>query len=207
MANRSDPFSLPPAVRRVSSAFRWAGWISFWSQIVLAVVSGIVLLFAASNFGAVSQPVNTGIPGVPAAPAGGAINPGSGAGLGLAVLGLLALFAGAYWAFRYTRIARQLKTLDAQSRPKPGDARWTLRTGLLINLSGMLLTILGAQAIVGSLVGKSFAQGIGIFTGNFARFINPSDIFLVQANTNTIMAHFIGLVATLWVLRLVDHRS
>jgi hypothetical protein len=207
MANRSDPLALPPAVRRVSSAFRWAGWISFWSQIVLAVVSGIVLLFAASNFGAVSQPVPSTIPGVPAVPAGNTFNPGAGAGLGLAVLGLLALFAGSYWAFRYTRIARQLKTLDAQARPKPGDARWTLRTGLAINLAGMLLTILGAQTIVGSLVGKSFAQGIGIFTGNFARFINPSDIFLVQANTNTIMAHFIGLVATLWILRLVDNRS
>ena len=70
----------------------------------------------------------------------------------------------------------------------------------------MLLTILGAQAIVGSLVAKSFSQGIGIFTGSFQRFINPLDIFLVQANTNTIMAHFIGLLATLGILRTADRQ-
>lgn len=205
MANRSSSYSLPPAVQRVATAFRMVGWVSFWTQIVLGVISGIVLIFAAGSIGAASRP--TVVPGVPGAvaPSGG-VNPGTGAGLSLAVLGLLALFAGAYWAFRYTRLSRQLKTADSQERPKRGDALWTLRIGLLINLIGMLLTILGAQAIVGSLVAKSFEQGAGIFTGNFQRFINPLDIFLVQANTNTIMAHFIGLVATLWILRSVNRQ-
>lgn len=206
MVNRSDPYSMPPAVRRVATAFRIVGWISFWTQIVLAVISAVVLLFAAGSFGA-STAVPPAIPGVPTTvPTGGGVNPGTGAGLFLAVLGLLALFGGAYWAFRYTRLSRKLKAPDAQSRPKRGDALQALRFGLMINLVGMLLTILGAQAIVGSLVAKSFAQGVGIFTGNFQRFINPLDIFLVQANTNTIMAHFVGVVATLWILRLVNRQ-
>ncbi len=206
MANRSSSYSLPPAVQRVATAFRLVGWISFWSQLVLGVISGVVLIFAAGSIGAAST-TPTVVPGVPGAvaPSGG-VNPGTGAGLTLAVLGLLTLFAGAYWAFRYTRLSRQLKTSDSQERPKRGDALWTLRIGLLINLVGMLLTILGAQAIVGSLVAKSFAQGVGIFTGNFQRFINPLDIFLVQANTNTILAHFIGLIATLWILRSVNRQ-
>jgi hypothetical protein len=207
MVNRSDPYSLPPAVRRVSNAFRLVGWVSFWTQIVLAIVSGVVLIFAAASFGsAANVPVQT-IPGtVPVAPAGG-VDPGRGVGLFLAVLGLLALFGGAFWAFRYTRLSRKLKTVDAQTRLKKGDAVQALNIGLLINLIGMLLTILGAQAIVGSLVAKSFAQGVGIFSGNFQRFINPLDIFLVQANTNTIMAHFIGLLATLWILRSVNRHN
>ena len=204
MANQIDSYSLPPAVRRVATAFRLGGWLSFWIQIVLAVVSAVVLLFAAGSFGASSAPVQT-IPGVPPTqiPTGG-FNPGTGAGLFLAVLGLLTLFVGAYWAYRYTRISRKLR--DAENRPKRADVLRILYIGLGINLVGMLLTILGAQAIVGSLVAKSFSQGIGIFTGNFQRFINPLDIFLVQANTNTIMAHFIGLLATLGILRTADRQ-
>ncbi|MFM7427537.1 MAG: DUF3611 family protein [Elainella sp.] len=203
MANPTDSNSLPPALRRVATAFRFGGWISFWTQIVLAVVSGVVLLFAAGSFGAAATQPVAPVPGAVPVPSGG-VNPGTGAGLFLAVLGLLALFAGAYWAFRYTRLSRKLRS--AQDRPKRGAALQALYIGLGINLVGMLLTILGAQAIVGSLVAKSFAQGIGIFSGNFQRFINPLDIFLVQANTNTIMAHFIGLVATLAILRAVERQ-
>jgi hypothetical protein len=207
MANRSaDPYSLPPAIRRVSNIFRVIGWGSFWAQIVLAVVSGVVLIFAAGSLGAATNTAVPQVPGaVPVAPTG-TINPGTGAGLFLAVLGLLSLFAGAFWAFRYTRLSRKLKTPDAQARLKKGDAVQALNIGLLINLIGMALTVLGAQAIVGSLVAKSFAQGAGIFTGNFQRFINPLDIFLVQANTNTIMAHLIGLIATLLILRSVNRQ-
>lgn len=196
MANRSSSYALPPVIQRLATTFWLAGWISFWVQIVLAVISGVVLLFAAGSVG--SAAVTT--PGVP----GAGINPGTGAGLFLAVLGLLTLFGGAYWAFSYTRLSRKFKAAYAEDRPKPSSATRTLEIGLTINLVGMLLTILGAQAIIGSLVAKSFAQGVGIFSGNFRNFINPLDIFLVQANTNTILAHFVGLIATLWILRTVN---
>ncbi|WNZ24465.1 DUF3611 family protein [Leptolyngbya sp. NK1-12] len=207
MANRSDSYSLPPVVQQVATAFRLVGWISFWTQIVLGVVSGVILIFAAGSFGAAaSQTTTIGPGGIPTTVPTGAVDPGRGAGLLLAVLGLLALFGGAYWAFRYTRLSRKLRAARPEERLKRGDAIRALRLGLLINLAGMLLTILGAQAIVGSLVAKSFAQGVGIFTGNFQRFINPLDIFLVQANTNTIMGHFVGLLATLWILRSVNRQ-
>lgn len=196
MANRTESYALPPAVKRAAGSFRMTGWVSFWAQIVLAVVSGIVLLFAASGLGAAAA----------SATQPGAASPGTGAGLLFAVLGLLALFVGAYWSFRYTRLARRLKTANAQMRPKPGDLVQALKIGLLINLSGMLLTILGAQAIIGTLVGKSFAQGFAIFSGNVLKSITPLDIFLVQANTNTIMAHFIGLVASLWLLQSMNRQ-
>jgi Protein of unknown function (DUF3611) len=91
-------------------------------------------------------------------------------------------------------------------RPKKVDVNQTLRLGLIINLIGMVLTILGAQAIVGSLVAKSFAQGFSFFSGVPSRFINPLDVFLVQANVNIIMAHFVGLLATLWLLRSMSRQ-
>jgi hypothetical protein len=190
---------MPPTVRRVAGALKWIGWISFWTQVALGVVSAVVLLFAGSNLSAPAQnPLN------PSAPV--AANPGTGAGLFFAVLGLLSLFVGAYWAFRYTRLARQLKTPNSQSRPRRGDAMQVLRFGLFISLGGLGLTILGMQAIAGSLVLKSFEQGFAIFSGNPLRFITPLDLFVVQAAANTLMAHFVGLVATLWLTRSVNRQ-
>ncbi|GAB4381902.1 MAG: hypothetical protein Kow00121_41330 [Elainellaceae cyanobacterium] len=165
---------------------------------MLGVISGIVLTFAGSNLRSVPNP------SLSTAPA--SANPGTGAGLFFAVLGLLCLFAGAYWAFRYTRLSRRLKTPNAQNRPSRGDTAQLLQIGLLINLAGLLLAILGAQAIAGSLVLKSFEQGFVIFSGNPLRFITPLDLFVVQANANTIMAHFIGLIASLWLIRCVNRQ-
>jgi amino acid transporter len=194
MANKIASSSLPPAVQRVSNSFRLSGWISFWTQIILSVISAALLGFGGVNRGAATQP-------------GVAPNPGLGGGIFFAVAGLVALFIGAYWAFSYTRLARRLKTPDAQARPKPGDLIKMLRLGLLINLLGTLLTLLGAQAIVGSLLLKSFAQAGSLFSGTLSRFVTPLDIFLVQANINTLMAHFFGIIATLWLIQVMNRKG
>lgn len=194
MANKIASNSLPPAVQRVSSSFRTVGWVSFWAQIVLAVISGAVLAFAGLNLGGAPQP-------------GTAPNPGVGGGIFFAVCGLIALFIGAYFAFNYTRLARRLKTPNAQARPKPGDLIKTLRVGLLVNLLGTLLTLLGAQAIVGSLLVKSLSQAGSLFSGNLSKFVTPLDVFLVQANINTLMAHFVGVIATLWLIQVMNRKG
>jgi amino acid transporter len=189
MASSNELYSLPPAVRRIASAFRLVGVITFWVQIVLAVVSTLVLLFATSSLSIRS----------------GATNPGTGIGLLFAILGLVVLYAGAYWAFRYTRLSKQLQTPDTKVRPKRGDAIQAIRIGLIINLLGMLLTLLGAQAIVGALLAKSLAQPQGATIYDPGRLnqlmIQPLDIFIVQANTNTIFAHFVGVLGSLWLVR------
>lgn len=194
MANKIASSSLPPAVQRVASSFRIAGWVSFWAQIVLAVISGAVLAFAGLNLGGAPQP-------------GTSPNPGVGGGIFFALCGLIALFIGAYFAFNYTRLARRLKTPDAQTRPKPGDLIKTLRVGLLVNLLGTLLTLLGAQAIVGSLLVKSLSQAGSLFSGNLSKFVTPLDVFLVQANINTLMAHFVGVIATLWLIQVMNRKG
>jgi Protein of unknown function (DUF3611) len=194
MANKIASNSLPPAVQRVASSFRVAGWVSFWAQIILAAISGAVLAFAGLNRGGTTQP-------------GAPPNPGVGGGIFFAVCGLVALFIGAYFAFSYTRLARRLKTPDAQSRPKPGDLIRMLRLGLLINLSGTLMTLLGAEALVGSLMVKSLAQVGGFFSGNLSKFVTPLDVFLVQANINTLMAHFVGVIATLWLIQVMNRKG
>jgi hypothetical protein len=185
-------YSLPPAVRRIARSFRLVGWISFWTQAVLAVVSSLVLMFALVNIGARS---------------GGNANPGSGVGLLFAALGLVAVYLSAFWAFRYTRLGRQLGSRSTARRPTPKDALRTLHLGTVISMVGMLTTLVGSQALIGSLLGKALVQpqGAAVFVpGNINQYVEAFDIFVVQANTNTLLAHFVSLAATLWLLRTVN---
>ncbi|NET32316.1 MAG: DUF3611 family protein [Cyanothece sp. SIO1E1] len=189
MAGPIDSYSLPPAVRRIATSFRIFGWVSFWVQIVLAVVASLVLLFASLNENA--------------------DNPATGFGLFFATCGLVTLYLGVFWAFRYTRLAKRLKGSGSGPRPKPKDAMQALRLGLIINLVGMLLTLMGAEAIVGALLAKSLAQpqGVGLFNSrNITQFIQSLDIFLVQANTHTLVAHFVGIVASLFLVQSVNRQ-
>jgi Protein of unknown function (DUF3611) len=186
-------YSLPPAVRRISGSFRLVGWISFWIQVVLGVVSSAVLLFSSVSLGARS---------------GGTPNPGTGAGLFLAGLGLLAAYISAFWAFRYARIGQRLRSRDTGKRPTPKEAIQALRLGLVISLAGMLLTLMGGQALIGSLLAKALAQpqgGAAIFNpNNVNQYVEAFDIFIIQANTNILLAHFTSVAATLWLLRTIN---
>lgn len=190
--NSELDYSLPPAVRRIASAFRLTGWISFWIQVVLAVVSSLVLLFALVSLGARTA-------------AGGA--PGAAAAIFLALLGLVAVYVSIYWAFRYVLLGRRLRSRDASKRPSPKDAIQALRLGVIISMVGMLLTLFGGQALIGSLMIKAMQQPQGgtlIMPGGVNQYVTTFDIFIVQANTNTLLAHFASLAATLWLLRVVN---
>ncbi len=195
MANGSDSQPLSPTRKRVATIFRTIGWIGFWIQLVLAVVSGFVLLFAAAS----SRGSN---PSTGAA----ASNSGTGFGLFFAVCGLLALFLSVYWAFRYTRLARQLQAPTSETRPKKSDLNQALRVGLLGNLVGMLLTLVGLEAIVGAILAKSLSlgQGAAIYSADPTRFVQSLDLFVIQANVNTTVAHFAGIVVSLWLLNSLN---
>ncbi|GAB1541108.1 hypothetical protein NUACC21_37780 [Scytonema sp. NUACC21] len=180
-------------LRAIASAFRLTGWISFWTQLVLGVVSGGILLSAVvfSRGGNNSN------------------NPGTGFGAFFAIAGLIALGVGIYLAFRYTRIGRQLDSSNPSNRPRKIETVQILQLALVVHLVGMLLTLLGAQAIAGTLIVKSLTLpqlgGVGVYTQiDPNRIIQPLDIFVVQANTNTVTAHFAGLVASIWLLNRIS---
>lgn len=191
MREKSETSSLPPALQRVALALRTFGGISFWLQLVLGVVSLFILVFATIS-----------------GSAGRSANQGTGFGAFFAICGLVTLGVGAYFAFRYTRLARNLLESNAAGRPSKSDTLQIIRLGLIVNLVGMLLTIVGAQAIIGSILAKSFAQpqgavGVGGIV-DLNRFVQPLDLFVVQANTNTIAAHFVGITASLWLFNRVN---
>ncbi|MTJ09198.1 DUF3611 family protein [Anabaena sp. UHCC 0204] len=176
-------------LRFIAQKFRLAGWISFWIQLVLGVVSGVILLLYA---------ISSQRPGSPAN------NPGTGFGLFLAICGLITLGVGIYLAFRYTRISKDLQSSNPNNRPRKSETVQVLRLGIWVNLGGILFTLLGAQAIVGSLAARAITQTQFLFgTQGNQPFISGLDMFVVQANINTISAHFSGLIASLFLLNRI----
>lgn len=168
--------------------FRVVGWISLGLQLTLGAVSGVAILFSTIP----SQELNDS-----------AANPGTGFGIFLAICGVLVLFVSAFLAFRYTRIAKRLEDPNPSLRPKKTNTIKILRISLTVSVVGMFLTLLGAEAAAGLLLAKALTQPTGLAVYNPERIIRPLDVFVIQANINVIAAHFVGIVAALWLLKSV----
>lgn len=176
-------------LRAIAQTFRLAGWISFWIQLSLGVVSGVILL-ANSLFGRNANNIGN--------------NAGTGFGILLEVCGLVALATGIYLAYRYTRFGNLLQSSNPSNRPRKSETLQVLRLGLWVNLGGILLTLLGAQAIVGSFTLRALSQGQFLFSPQANQaIISGLDMFVVLANIQTLQAHFAGLLATLWLLNRI----
>jgi hypothetical protein len=180
-----DSNDISPNVLRVVLALRRWGWVSFWAQVVLCVVSSIVLLQLILLRGN-----QTGLP------TGADSNPATLPGLSFAWGGVAILGASIFWTFRYTQMAKKLRSPD---RPTKTQTVFQIKIGLIINLLGMLVTLFGAAAIIGALTLRS-QQGVFAGSGNFNLTIQPLDFQIIQASFNIIFAHYIGLVASLWLL-------
>jgi hypothetical protein len=96
-----------------------------------------------------------------------------------------------------------MQVSDSSSRPRKADTLQVIRYGLIVNLTGMFFAILGAEALAGIVLVKSLNVPQGVFNQDFSKFVNSVDLLIVQANTNTIAAHFSGIVSTLWLLNRI----
>lgn len=190
MANRSDAPSAN--LQQIAKTFRLTGWISFWFQLVLTIVSSIVLMFTALSRG-------------PGANASGA---NTGIGVTLTFLGILVLGFNMYWTLvRYIATGRRLLGAPT-NRPKKSETIQALRVGVTASLVGLLLALLGAEAIVGLLFAKAASQGVAGFVNvDPTKFIQPLDILVVQASINVILAQFVGISAALWLLNRMSRTS
>ena len=83
--------------------------------------------------------------------------------------------------------------------------RKSIDVGVVINLIGMMFTIIGAEQIVGGLAIKvltTSSRSVALGAES-SQFLQPLDILVVQANTNTLFSHFSNLVAMLFLTRSV----
>lgn len=185
--NYTLPPTTPPPLR-VGSALKVSGWIILWTQLVLALVAGGVLVFYAS-FGSNSSRSNV---------------ISTGFGLFFAVCGLITLAISIFFAYQFTRFGQRLSAETPTTRPSKPQTIRLVRQGLLTNMLGMVLTLMGAQAIVGSILAIALSQPQGwIFRSVAAPIVQPFDLFVVQANINAITAHFIGIAINFWLFNRV----
>ncbi|DBA90214.1 TPA: hypothetical protein ACH3X1_003514 [Trebouxia sp. C0004] len=154
-----------------AAACRRFGWLSFWTQLVLSVVSAIILLFSVA-FTSLNGPSIS---------------------LWLTLFGVVAGFLSTFWSFGYTRLSRRLYRYlstgpdDNSKRVKKADVLNTLMRGSWINVLGLGSTLLGLQATVGLLVAKTLTNATANpFLAGGAGSYNPVlalDVFLVQVCT------------------------
>jgi hypothetical protein len=138
-------------------------------------------------------------------------------GFAFSSIGVLVALVNAFWTWNVTRLCRRIVTKNIDDSIAVSLHRKYAKTAVLISLVGMLFALLGAEQIVGTLASKILSAGsfgyaapAGV-TLNGALAVTPIqavDIFLVQANTNSLLSHFASLVCYLFLqTRLPKLRS
>ncbi|MBD2327155.1 DUF3611 family protein [Alkalinema sp. FACHB-956] len=196
MTSQLDNSPAPPNLKQIAKTFRLVGWVSFWAQLVLAIISGLIFIFAVLSAAAFSRS---------ATPGASAANPGTGGGIFFATCSLFVLAYCIYRSFQYVQLGRRLQETNPSFRPKKSETVQFLWRSLLVRGVGLLLAVMAAEAITGVLLGKAFLSMGAIFNPlAINQIIQPLDIFLVLANTHLITAHFIGSAASLWLLNRIN---
>jgi len=68
-----------------------------------------------------------------------------------------------------------------------------------------MFAIVGAQALVGISLAKLLTLSPQLIGPNPEQFVNSLDMLIIQANTNTIGAHFTGIATSLFLLNRISN--
>jgi len=174
--------TFPNSIESLSLLYRRCSWISWWVQITLSVISGVILTFANT----VRDKGTTSL---------------WASGFVFSASGVFIALLNSLWTWNITRTARRIAQRKINADAILPTLKRISKYSVLISIFGMFFTLLGAEQIVGTLASKVLSNP------NFAPIISPStaqgvqalDIFLVQANTNALVAHFASLVCYLYL--------
>lgn len=156
------------------------GWFSWWAQAILTTVSGVLLLFANSVTSSISTFALVG--------------------RAFALAGLGCSMASTLWTWGYARLAAKIgRAPETTPAEAAGMATGLVSFGTMLNMVGMLLCIVGAEAIVGTLAAKALTATQATVIGVVASPVQALDLLIVQANTNTILSHFVSLAGAMRV--------
>eukprot|EP00871_Galdieria_phlegrea_P000838 jgi/Galph1/1755/GphlegSOOS_G433.1 len=159
-------------------------WISWWLQLILSVIAGVILLFAVSV-----TPLRS--PNSMRSSLVGFVS---------AAIALTFSFLSVIWTWGYTRWSVKLQQSGEDiNLDKLAGA---LQGGVRLTVVGMFFTVIAAQAIVGRLLAKVLSAGLQpspLIVSSSSAVIQPLDIFVVQANTNILLSQWIALSFSLWM--------
>tara|TARA_Y100001970_G_scaffold294355_1_gene451386 strand:- start:23556 stop:24116 length:561 start_codon:yes stop_codon:yes gene_type:complete len=174
----------------LSFTIKRLGWIRFWVQLVLGVVVIAVLVFTriGSSLGNDTQKALGLAPGLS--------------------LTTLAFFLLLYSLWQGWLIVRAGRAVGSKARPSRGQTSRLIKRGLVVDLIGMIFSLIGYQALMGPLFIQASMQTPGISIGSSARAmqnypITSLEILSVLSNTQVLTGHFIGLCMSLWLLRRI----
>ncbi|GAB0492690.1 hypothetical protein MMPV_003959 [Pyropia vietnamensis] len=183
-----------------ASASLWRfGWIAWWSQFVLTTIAGVILVFSFA------------FPGVIVATSASKL------GTLLAAIGVATGLVSNVWTYGYTRLSLSLgrAASGGEGAVKAAAAtaagiRNRLRVGVFIALTGLTVSLLGVQAIVGTLLARLLSSGLGEAYGTSGVIgrvpggVQPVDILVVQAAANGMLGLVCALGVSLWLSTRVN---
>lgn len=173
-------------VARTASACKTLGRWGFWGQLILTVIAAVIVVFSFLFKG---------------------LTKATDAGLYFILFGICAGFFTTFWSLGIVRLGERLRKSATQLNlvPPRTEVVRTLSTGLAVNFVGLGATIVGLQATTGLLFAKTLTVAAqSPFTPGVGNPVLALDIFLVQAASNVMLAHWIGAAMSLWLLRTVN---
>ena len=179
-------------VELVSLRMRRVAFLSWWAQVILTAVSAVTLLFTRNVLKLESSPASKALlmPNYFLAGSSIALSMGS-----------------IFWTWATRRLSRRLLRKPTTRVQAANMLRKSITVGTSLNLMGMALAICGAEQIVGGLAIKVLTTATStptIYQGaQAANLLQPLDILVVQANTNTMFSHFCSVVANLFLGRSI----
>ena len=191
MAETAPALPSPPPpdilVAETSLGLQRISWFSWWCQMILTVTSSVILIFAKNVVSSVRDAQVNFV---------------------LAGSGIVMSFLSIFWTWGGgARLSRRLTRRPTSRIQNANMLRKAINVGTSLNLIGMFLTLLGAEQTVGVLAIKTLtAKPWNSPTGlpMLMDGLQPLDILVVQANTNSLFSHFVSLVCLLFLNRYVD---
>ncbi|MGK7912579.1 MAG: DUF3611 family protein [Synechococcus sp.] len=176
------PGELEPMLVRqhYASSLRIVGWIGFWSQLILGMTAGAILLF---SYGREIQN-----------------HPGTQSGLFLLFASGVALAGGTLAKIINIQVGRQLRKPDRRHWPSRHSVMRLCDFEAFLHWAGMIVVLIGTVLIVSNLTSIAMSLVPGIIS-DASKTIQPLDLLVIQASTALMAGHFVGISTSFWNLR------
>lgn len=197
MSTAAEGSSSDHAYKPASRALWRIGWLTWWAQLILTIVSAVIVGFALTF-----PSVDVGT---------------SASSIGFVLIGIaiIVAFVSLFCTFGYTRLSLWLQSASASdaSSKAPSKISYRLRVGISVALLGLAFATLGLQAIVGTLLARLLTTGIGSTNirsldsnagGVATPLVQPVDVLVVQASANIILALLTVVLTSLWFRRRAE---
>jgi hypothetical protein len=176
-----------PLILELSKTLQRVSFFSWWSQVILSTVSAVILGFAKNVMMSNAQLLN-------------------GPNLLFSGPGLLLSAGSILWTWgNGSRLSRRIVSKPTSRSDAAVMLRRAIQVGATVNMIGLLFNLLAAEEIVGRLAVKVLSQQAqtGAAWSAGLQGLQPLDILVVQANTNSIFSHFLSLASLLFMTKKV----